>query len=364
MKALRVVVAPDSFKSTHSAHAIADAIRRGWLTARPNDDVVTMPLADGGEGTLDIIHRATPDSWVVPVGEVTGPGGDPVPGHYLALDNQTALIELAISSGLPLLTHPNPLGAGTRGLGEIMRAAIDRGHTRIVVALGGSASTDAGIGALQALGLRVVTDSGDPVESGGGSLTHVATVDASELVSPPGGVTVLRDTSATFAEAPRLFGPQKGASATDIDILDQGFSRLLSLTGDTTACELPGSGAAGGTGWGLVHFLNADLVDGARTVADLVGVSKELETADIIITGEGKLDSTSLLGKVTGTIVELATTRGIPVGLVVGSSDFTDDFPHPVVTLVDQAGSFDAASADPGRWAYQAAEILANQMTL
>jgi glycerate 2-kinase len=363
MSPLNVVIAPDSFKGSLTAEEAGQAIARGWRSVRPDDSLTVIPMADGGEGTLDIVHRCLPASKKVPVGSVTGPDGRPTPSHYLETDPTTALIELAVSSGITLMGRPEPFHATTRGLGETMRQAISDGKTQLIVALGGSASTDAGMGALEALGLRLVAADGSPPPQGGGGLIAIESIVGDEIIRPPGGITVLRDTRATLLDAPRVFGPQKGATEGDISQLEEAFRHLLSLVGYSPCSDEPGSGAAGGTGWGLCHFLGAELVDGAEAVADLVGLTPLLSQADIVITGEGKFDATSLTGKVAGTVLELAHSRKIPAGIVAGVVD--DVFSPGVSTasLEQASGSREAALSQPGRWAEQCGANLARSMT-
>jgi glycerate 2-kinase len=359
MGSLHVVIAPDSFKGTMTAREAGEAIAEGWRMVRPQDHVTILPMADGGEGTLDILHQATPASRVISVGDVTGPDGRPQPSHFLALDDTTAVVELAVASGITQMDSLDALGATTRGLGETIHHAITQGFANIVVALGGSASTDAGLGALQALGLAVSTHTGEPLPPGGGHVGEIVSFDASGLTRPSGSVTILRDTTATFLDAPSMFGPQKGAAPDDVELLSRGFRHLLEVTGDDSVYLEPGSGAAGGTGWGLGFFLGATIRDGAAMVAELAGVTSALDDADLIITGEGKFDATSLTGKVTGQIITLAKAHNVPVAIVAGVVDDTIAGTLTTSSLVDAAGSADQALSDPTRWAREASRMLA-----
>ena len=362
MTSHNVVIAPDSFKGSLTSDEAGQAIARGWKTVRPQDTLTVVPMADGGEGTLDIVSRFLPASKKVSVGLVTGPDSRPTPSHYLAIDDSTALIELAVSSGITLMGELDPLGATTRGLGETIQQAIADGNTHLIVALGGSASTDAGIGALEALGLTLTTASGSAPPPGGRGLVEVDSIISADVIQAAEGITVLRDTRATLGEAPGLFGPQKGATPDDIILLEGAFAQLLALAGPSPCSDEPGSGAAGGTGWALCHFLGAQLVDGADTVASLVGLPSLIAEADIVITGEGKFDSTSLTGKVTGAVLDLAQSKNVPAGLVAGIVD--DVAPSGVVTasLHEASGSVEAALDEPIRWAEQCGRTLANSM--
>lgn len=362
MTSLRVVVASDSFKGTMTARQASDAIASGWLTARPHDTVDCHPMADGGEGTLDIVREASPGSSIVNVGDVTGPDGNPTPSHYLAMDDSTALVELAVSSGIPLMNPLDALGATTRGLGDTIKAAMADGMSHIIVALGGSASTDAGIGALQGLGLVALTADGGVLPPGGGQLHRIASWDTTSLLLPPGGVTMLRDTTAVFLDAPPMFGPQKGASNADVSFLAEAFRHVLSLTADTTAHRAAGSGAAGGCGWGLAHFLGGRFDDGALAIATLTGLDTRLGDADIVITAEGRFDRTSVTGKVTGAVINLAQNAGCRVGVIAGMVDDTDAIVLPSASLVDEADCVEEAMRDPRRYAAMAAHALAKRM--
>lgn len=363
MGSLRVVIAPDSFKGTMTSPEAGQAMAEGWLSARPHDEVRVFPMADGGEGTLDIVYRATPGSALISVGDVTGPDGRPEPAHFLALDDDTALVELAVSSGITQMAALDAVGATTRGLGETMAFAIRRGFSHLIVALGGSASTDAGLGALEALGLSVTTRTGAPLPPGGGHLADILSFDTSALLRPRGGVTILRDTTATFFDAPAMFGPQKGASADDIDLLTQGFHHLTTVTGDTARHAEPGAGAAGGTGWGLAFFLDATITDGAAMVAQMVGVTAAIAEADLVVTGEGKFDSTSMTGKVTGQLIAQAQSRDIPVAVVAGVVDDTIASTFRTASLVEAAGGPEEALANPIHWAKEATKVLAAKVS-
>lgn len=318
MRPLRVLVAPDSFKGTMTAKEAAEAIKEGWLQARPQDEVITIPMADGGEGTLEIVHDATPGSEIIPIGMVTGPDGRSTPSHYLKLDDTTALVELAVSSGITLMKELDPLGATTKGLGETIRRAIEDGMQHIMVALGGSASTDAGIGALQALGLEFTTNDGTPLRPGGGDLHRITGFDTTNLLKPPGGMTVLVDTRATFLEAPGMFGQQKGASREEIAALERGFENLLERKKIAARNLLAGTGAAGGAGWGLASFLGAEVSKGGETLAGLTGVANAIPEVDLVLTGEGRFDESSMNGKVVGTIFALAKMTDARLKLFTG----------------------------------------------
>ncbi|MET8912015.1 glycerate kinase [Micromonospora sp. NPDC004551] len=361
---MRVVVAPDSFKGTITAGDAARALARGWLARRPGDDVRLLPLADGGEGTLDAFAAARPDAEHHTI-TVPGPDGRPVAADWLLLPDRTGVLELARSSGLPLMAAPDPLGAHTYGLGAVARAALDAGATRLVVGLGGSASTDGGTGALRALGLRLHDDHGRDLPLGGAALTDLAHLDTTGLLPPPpGGVRLLVDVTAPLtgpAGAAAVFGPQKGAQPADVTLLDTALRRLAGLAGGDP--DEPGAGAAGGTAYGLAALWGATIVPGATTIADLVGLPGALAGADVVLTGEGRFDETSLTGKVVGSLLDSAASTGVRVAVAAGQ--VAGPVPGSVsaaVSLVDLAGSVDAALHDPGRWLAEAGAVLADRL--
>ncbi|PZF94234.1 glycerate kinase [Micromonospora deserti] len=362
---MRVVVAPDSFKGTVSARDAAAAVARGWCRERPDDEVRMLPLADGGEGSCAVLAAAHPDAhWQEAV--VTGPDGRPVRAAWLLLPDGTAVVELAAASGLPLMARPDALGAGTYGTGELLAAATAHPRTRrLLVALGGSASTDGGTGALRALGVRLRDADGHNLPPGGGALPRLASVDLAGLPTPPpGGVACLVDVTAPLLGphgAAHQFAPQKGATAGDVARLEEGLRRLAAVLGG--APDQPGAGAAGGTGYGLAAAWGATLVAGAREIAQVAGLPAALAGADLVITGEGRFDGQSGQGKIVGYVLEAARGAGSPVHLVAGQIAVPP--PPPVaeaVDLTELAGGRSAAMADPGRWLVVAGRRLARRV--
>ena len=354
------MIAPDSFKGSATARDAAAAIAAGWRSVRPGDDLVLLPQADGGEGTLDAMAAAVPGAMRRDAGLVTGPDGHPVAGLWLELPDGTAVVELAQCSGLPLMTRLDPLGATTRGVGEVIRSAMRSGATRFVVGLGGSASTDGGAGALAALGLELIDEQGDLVADGGRELRRVVGMRRDALLAPE-ELTLLTDVTAPLlgpTGAAAVFGPQKGASPGQVLELEAAlahFARLLG--GDPSA---PGTGAAGGTAYGLATVLGATIVPGADRLAELSGLSAAMAEADLLLTGEGAFDEQSLAGKVVGQQLVAAAEAGVAVGVIAGRV-------HPVpgvwsASLTDLAGSGDAAMADPLRWIRIAGAAAAHEL--
>jgi len=363
---VQVVIAPDSFKGSLAAAEAAAALAAGWQAARPGDDVQTIPLADGGEGTLAVLAAAIPAArWRQ--AQVTGPAaqpGDraqPVECPWLELPDGSAAVELAAASGLPLLSQLDPLGAHTTGLGQVIAAALEAGARQVTVALGGSASTDGGTGALAALGARFLDAGGRPLPAGGGALRDLAAVDLTGLrPPPPGGVSCLSDVRAPLlgpAGAAAVFGPQKGASPDQVALLDAGLARLAGLLGGDPAA--PGAGAAGGTGYGLAAGWGALITPGAPRLARLAGLDQALARAGLVITGEGRYDQSSGTGKVAGAVFAAAAEAAVPAALVAGQVATSPPPGVPAVSLAGLAGGVPQALADPARYLRQAGQQLA-----
>lgn len=343
---LRVVVCPDSFKGTATALEVAGALREGWLSERPADDVRLAPLADGGEGTLDAMQAATPGTVRHDV-SVAGPVGEPRRASRLALPDGTAVVELADTSGIGLLDELAGLDAHTRGLGQAIRAALDAGAARLLIALGGSASTDGGTGLLTALGARFLTADGAPIAPGARGLAELAAVDLDGLVAlPPGGVVVLSDVRSPLtgpAGAAAVFGPQKGLTPEEIPGVDADLARLAALLGVDPA--VPGAGAAGGTGAGLLAW-GARLTSGAPEIARTVGLPALIADADVVITGEGRYDAQSAEGKVVSLVEEITAAAGTRLAIAAGSLDAVAPAGALTASLTDIAGR-EAAMAHP-----------------
>lgn len=365
---MRVLFAPDAFKGTVDAAAAAEALAAGWLEVRPGDEAVVLPLADGGEGTLDAVERAVPGAVRVPVADVVGPHGRAVDASWLRLPDGAAVVELAAVCGLPLLDRPDPLGADTAALGVVIADALRSGVSELVVAVGGSASTDGGTGALGVLGARLLDGAGRALPPGGGALDRLASADLSALAPmPPGGVQVLTDVRNPLLGprgAARTFGPQKGATAEDVAVLEAGLRRLADVLGGDP--EQPGAGAAGGTAYGFAATCGAQLVPGAARIAELAGLDDALARADLVVTGEGRFDATSLNGKVVGAVLHAAMrAAGTPgVAIVAGSVAATP--PTGVVAYEDLtllAGSPGEARADAARWLRRAGGALGRRVS-
>jgi len=360
---LTVVIAPDSFKGSLPATGVAEAIADGWRRVRPNDHLILLPQADGGEGTLDAVAASVPGALRRDAGMVTGPDGRPTPGEWLELPDGVAVVELAQCSGLPLMGEPDALHATTRGLGEVIRAALESGATSLVIALGGSASTDAAAGALAALGLEMLDEQSELVADGGRALADIIDIRRDGMLAPPpGGVTLLTDVTAPLLGplgAAVVFGPQKGADAKQIVELDAALAHFAELIGGDP--DAAGAGAAGGAGYGFAAVWGATITPGADYLAALTGLPAAIAGADVLLTGEGRFDSQSLTGKVVGQILDTASTSGVAVGVIAGQVAAETEVWR--ASLADLAGSVNAAIADPARWLRDAGEAAARDLS-
>jgi len=329
---MRVVVAPDKFKGSATSAEAAGAIGAGLRAVRPDLDIVELPVADGGDGTV----AAAVAAGFLPAGvTVEGPTGEPVQAMF-ALDGGTAVIELAEVAGLRRLPGGQaalaPLTASTYGLGQVIAAALDRGARTIVLGVGGSASTDGGAGLLQALGVRLADGQGHPLGRGGAALGDLALVDPAGLDPRLAAVRFLvaSDVDSPLlgpAGAAAVFGPQKGAGPAQVALLDRALARWADLTRSVTGLELasvPGAGAAGGTGYGALAYLGARLTPGIDLVLDLIGFDTAVAGAGLVITGEGRLDAQTLSGKAPAGVARAAARHGVPVAAVAGRVLLTD----------------------------------------
>ena len=361
LRVVRIVIAPDSFKGSLSAAGAADAIADGVARALPAADLVLRPVADGGEGTVAAAVRA---GWAPRTAWVTGPDGRPVEATY-AVAGAMAVLELAEAAGLGLLDRPAPMTATTRGVGELLLAALDAGARRIVLGLGGSATTDGGAGMLGALGVRLLDAEGRDVEPGGGGLAALARIDTSGLDPRlhECEIVVATDVDNPLtgpAGAAAVFAPQKGATPAEVALLDAALARYASALAHAVGAwveRVPGAGAAGGTAAGAMAVLGAQVLSGAGLVCNLVGLDGVLADAALVITGEGSLDEQTLRGKAPAEVARRARNADVPCLALAGV----------VRVPPDQlaAGGFLAAHAltelepDPARCRAEAAPLLA-----
>lgn len=366
---LRVVVAPDSFKGTLTAVEVVDAIAAGIHRVVPDAEVVRVPMADGGEGLVDAVEAAGFSRRTL---TVAGPLGAPVVAEW-ALRDAVAVVEMAQASGLPLVT-PTPrtaLEADTSGTGELIAAALDAGATRVVLGIGGSATTDAGAGALRTLGAVFRDARGDAVTGGGGSLVDVASIDLASLDPRLARTEIVlcSDVANPFsgpAGAARVFAPQKGADAAAVALLDRGLVAVAAAVRAASGIDLIAAGW-GGSGGGIAGTFSALLgarpASGVDLVADLVDLDARLSGADLVIVGEGSLDAQSLLGKAPVGVARRAVAHGVAVVAVAGRrgvplAELAAHGIHDAATAVEAAGSVEAALREPARWAAAAAETV------
>ncbi|MTE14731.1 glycerate kinase [Nocardia aurantiaca] len=323
----RVLLAPDKFKGSLSAAQVAAALAAGISRAAPGTAIRCTPVADGGDGTVDAFVAA---GWERVEVDSYGPTLAPVTASY-AVRGRVAVVELAAVSGIAKLPggQPDPLHASTYGVGDVIGDALDRGAREIVLGLGGSASTDGGAGLLQALGLRILDADGNELPCGGAALARAVRVDREDL--HPG----LADATVTLASdvdnpllgstgAAAIYAPQKGADPDQVATLEAALKNWAAVLGPEFA-DKPGAGAAGGTGFGALAALGAQMRSGIDLVLDLIDFRAQLADADLVITGEGSLDEQSLSGKAPIGVCQAARAAGVPVLAVAGRVLLTPD---------------------------------------
>ena len=316
-----ILIAPTAFKGTFGPRQVADALAHGARRALPHAVVLACPVADGGDGLLDAVMG--PEALRERV-SVTGPLGAPVRAELGWIDAETAIFESASACGLALLPKErrNPLEATSRGVGELIVEAVDRGARTVVVGLGGSASVDGGVGAARGLGWTFTDVNGAALREGGAALASLADwTPGWGLTARVVALTDVRTPLVGPDGAAPLFAPQKGASPAAVQQLVAGLERLAStmaVHGRPELAALPGGGAAGGLGAGLMCFAHAELAPGAPWVLDRVGFDAALAKADLVITGEGTFDQTSFLGKATGEVLRRAEVARKRIAIVAG----------------------------------------------
>ena len=331
---MKIVVAPDSFKGSVTALQAAEAIERGLHRVFPDAEIEKLPMADGGEGTAQSLVDATGGRILTE--SVVDPLGVEIEARYGVLgDGVTAVIEMAAASGLTLvpLAKRNPLVTTTYGTGQLIKAALDHGCRKLIIGIGGSATNDGGAGMAQALGAKLITASGEPIRWGGGGLHQLDAIGISELDSR------IQETETVVAcdvnnpltgedGASHVYGPQKGATPEMVQTLDANlahFDTILQRDIGVTVGDIPGAGAAGGLGAGLIAFLNAELKSGVALVIEATQLEKRISDADLVITGEGQINFQTVFGKTPVGVAKVAKARGIPVVAIAGSiSDDAD----------------------------------------
>lgn len=324
---MKVLVAPDSFKGSLTSGQIIELVEAAGKHVLPDCQVLKMPIADGGEGTVDALVE-------ILKGEkrqlaVKNPLLETVYASYGIVNGDTAVIEMAQASGLPLvdIDQRNPLYTSTYGTGELIRGVLEAGFRKIIIGIGGSATNDGGIGAMEALGAQFLDGQGQPVKAIGESLGAIETIDLSNLMPElkVADIQVMCDVDnpltgqrgATF-----VYGPQKGGTAEILERLEAGmlhYERLIRRDLDIDLSQIPGAGAAGGLGGALMAFLGAKLKSGIETILEVVDFERVLGEVDLVVTGEGRLDRQSAYGKVISGIGKACLKQGVPVVALVGS---------------------------------------------
>ena len=326
-----MLIAPDTFKGSLTAAEAAQAMAAGIGHVLPTAQIILLPVADGGDGSVAAFVLAGYTERRV---ATHGPTGELVTATFAWLDG-TAVVEVANSCGLLLLPDGilAPMSSSSTGLGDAIVGALDAGAERILICLGGGAATDGGTGMLVALGARISDAAGKAVRPCGGNLARIATVDLTHLDARIADVafTVATDVSSPLlgpTGAAAVFGPQKGASASDVELLDSGMRRwsgILSAATGTDAVLTPGAGASGGLGFAAIAGLGARVVFGADYIAAVLGLADALAAADLVITGEGRLDHQSILGKGALSVARAARATGTDVIMACGRIDLTED---------------------------------------
>jgi glycerate kinase len=373
---VKIVVAPDAFKGSLSAPAVAEALAAGLRAGLPQAVLDLAPMADGGEGTSEALVAATGGS--LREAQVTGPLGERVSARYGLLgDGVTAVVDTAAASGLTLVAPDSrdPLRATTRGTGELILQAVAAGCRRVIVGLGGSATVDGGAGLAQALGFRLLDGHGRELGPGGGSLTKLARIDGAwpsrgevELVAACDVTNPLLGSRGAAA----VYGPQKGACPQAVVELEAGLTRLAEVLRSDLGVEvreLKGGGAAGGLGAGLVGFLGARLTSGVELVCEAIGLEARLREADLVVTGEGRVDGQTAHAKAPLGVARLAARLGVPAVVVGGGVDpaayalLEAEF-AAILGIPDRPLTLDEAVADAAGLLRRAGEELGRLLAL
>ncbi len=324
---MNVIIAPDSFKGSLSATDVATAIAQGIERVCPNAVLRKIPMADGGEGTVEAMLTAVGGTRYTTT--VRGPLGEPVAADWAILsDHKTGIIEMAAASGLPLvpLLLRNPLFTSSYGTGELIRKVVEAGCEKLIIGIGGSATNDGGMGMLQALGVSFFDASGKELGPGGGELSRLSSIETDHFMPGVKQLKILVSCDVTNplcgpTGASHVFGPQKGATPSMVETLDAGLKRFAQKALDATGmdtCSLAGAGAAGGMGAGLVAFLGATLMSGVEIVRQAAGLDDAMASADLVFTGEGRTDKQTLYGKVPFGVAAIAKKYEVPVVCLSG----------------------------------------------
>lgn len=341
---MKILIASDSYKGSLSTAEVAEKIKAGALKVFPKAEFHMMPVADGGEGTVETLISCLGGNYERV--KVHKPNGGTKDAFYGILDDGTAVMEMAQASGITLVEPEkrNIMEATTYGTGEMIKGALDKGCRKICIGIGGSATNDAGVGMAQALGASFKDREGKEIGPGGGSLKAIAEIDLTGLDSrlAETEITVMCDvTNPLYGPdgAARIYGSQKGATPENMEALDEGMKHLSDLMSSLGKKDIrweKGAGAAGGLGWGLVIFVGAKLRRGIEAILDLCKFDREVAWADLIVTGEGRIDNQSVCGKVIDGVAKRAKAQGKPVIAIAGSlSDSAQEVYHVGVSAME-----------------------------
>lgn len=375
----KIVIASDSFKGSLTSKQVAESIEKGIFNVFPNCVTDKVFIADGGEGTVDALVETLKGDLITV--KVHNPLMRPVHAYYGIIENgTTAIIETALASGLTLIAQEerNPMKTTTYGTGELIKDALLRGCRRFLIGIGGSATNDAGTGLLQALGYRFFDSTGNELGKGGEILSKIERIDDSQVIKEikNSEFIVACDVKNPFSGktgASYVFAPQKGADQEMVEMLDAGLKHFAGIVKRYYGIDIdniPGSGAAGGMGGGLKAFLNASLVSGINIVLETIDFESRIKNADLIITGEGKLDAQTAMGKAPRGVLEMAQNNNIPVIAIGGSVEaynelnkqgFTAVFPVlPAPVTLEKALEPDFAKANIENTITQIIRIIKN----
>lgn len=367
---MKILVAPQAFKGSLDATEVAQAIARGVRQVFPAAEIRILPVADGGEGTVRAMVQASGGHTVTT--RVMGPLERPVNATWGVLGGgEAGVIEMAAASGLPLIRRDerNPMRTTTYGTGELIRHALDLGMRQLIIGIGGSATNDGGAGMAMALGVRFLDEEGEQLPLGGAALARLHRIDASRLDPRIAGLRVdvacdVNNTLTGPTGASHIYGPQKGADARmahELDAALERYAAILERDVGVSVRDVPGSGAAGGLGAGLIAFLGAELKSGVDIVFDAIHLERHLIDSNLVMTGEGRIDRQDLFGKAPMAVAQRAHARGIPTIAVVGSTgrDYHVVFDHgldAVIGTVNRPMALDRAVAEAPRLVAEAAQ--------
>lgn len=323
---MKIVIAPDSFKGSCTSIEAATYIKKGVMKVFPDADITTISVADGGEGTVETILQSIQGEMIYE--DVTGPLGDTITASYAILKNSTAVIEMASASGIVLVPEDKKdvLNATTRGTGELIKSAMDRGCKKIIIGIGGSATNDGGVGMAQALGYSFIDKDGNELNPGGGNLADLVKITMDKIDKRLHDTQIIVACDVTnplygLNGAAYIYSPQKGATLEMVKLLDKGLRHLNEIAVKQLGlnmADIPGAGAAGGLGFGLLTFCKARLESGIDIVLDIIDFKGHLTDCDLIITGEGNIDGQSINGKVPVGIAKIAKENNIPLIVLAG----------------------------------------------